>query len=117
MLFQQDCAGIQTVAVQCHDAIGGAERVSDAAGIQKPCLSAPIHQGPVGVAEEKQVQIFFFCSISGRKKRLLDAVRMAVAELNALALQTKDLFGRLRSAVIAVPRHLTQGDIRKVLRE
>ena len=55
------------------------------AGIQEQRPSPAVHQGPVGVAEEKQIQLPLFCGKARRHQGGLDAIGVAVAQEDALA--------------------------------
>lgn len=85
---QQTDAAVQLSACDGNDPIGGPDPVPDAAGIQKQRFAPPVHQGTVGVAEEKQVQILRLGGEASAQQGLLDTVGMTVTHEDAESVQT-----------------------------
>ena len=108
---------VQLSALDGHDPVGGAGGGTDAAGIQEQRPPPAVHQGPVGVAEEKQVQLPFLRRVAGGQERLLYPVGVAVAQEDALAPDLQQPFGGLDGAEVAVAGDLFQGNVRKAVAE
>ena len=87
LLVQRDDVAVQPAVFQFHHAVGGAAGVPDAAGVQEQGLAPHVHQGLVGVAEEKQVQVLLLSGVARRQKLLLHAVGVAMAHQHPLVLQ------------------------------
>ena len=85
--------------------------IADTAGIQKQRFPSPVHQGTVGVAKEKKIQVLLLGRISCGQQGLLDTIRMAVAEQNTESFHFQHPFGRNVGPEIAIARNLIKGEL------